>query len=109
MAVPLLSEALPEFASELEQFLRRDGEPALADQVVGLRLVDRCRCGDDFCAMFYTAPKPSGPWRNLGEHTNVEVSAKTGIVVLDLVDSRIMAVEVLYRDDVRDALHEVLA
>jgi hypothetical protein len=109
MAAPLLTEALPQFASELERSLRRDGERALADQIGALRLVDRCHCEDDFCGMFYTAPKPSGPWRDLGQHENVEVNAESGMVVLDLVDGHIMAVEVLYRDDVRDALHAVLA
>ena len=109
MAAPLLTEALPRFAAELEKSLRRDGVPALADQVAALQLVDRCRCGDDFCATFYTAAKPRGPWRDLGKHENLEVSAESGMIILDLVDGHIVTVEVLYRDDVRDALHKVLA
>ncbi|MGA8869641.1 MAG: hypothetical protein WB460_00775 [Candidatus Acidiferrales bacterium] len=39
----LLTEVLPAFAAELRQLL-----------------VERCRFGDDFCATFYTQPKPQG-------------------------------------------------
>ena len=109
MAAPLLTEALPQFAAELEKALHRDGVPSLAGQVGGLQLVDRCRCRDEFCATFYTVAKPRGPWRDLGKHENLEVSAESGMIILDLVDGHIAAVEVLYRDDVRDALHKVLA
>ena len=54
----LLRETLPLLAEELERLLRNEGELQLAEQVSGLQIVDRCRCGDDFCASFYTLPKP---------------------------------------------------
>src|SRR6185436_9277691 len=50
---PLLREVLPAFANELRDLLNQLGEVELANQVAGLRLVDRCRCGDDFCGTFY--------------------------------------------------------
>ena len=56
----LLTEALPQLAREIEQLLKKRGEPELAAQVPRLAIFDRCRCGDDFCASFYTQPKPEG-------------------------------------------------
>jgi hypothetical protein len=50
----------PELSVELEQLLRVSGEHALAEQIPELHVLDRCRCRDDFCATFYTQPKPKG-------------------------------------------------
>ncbi|MDP9337838.1 MAG: hypothetical protein M3P45_03105 [Acidobacteriota bacterium] len=55
----LLAELFPQLSSELEQLLTGLGEPALTEQLSELRVLDRCRCGDDFCASFYTQPKPA--------------------------------------------------
>lgn len=57
---PQIVEALPELARELEAFLAEQGESGLATQVCALKIVDRCRCGDDFCTTFHTLPKPEG-------------------------------------------------
>ena len=56
----LLTEILSLLARELELLLKKQGEFELASQVAQLRIVDRCRCGDDFCSSFYTQPKPEG-------------------------------------------------
>lgn len=40
-------------SEELRGLLMQQGERELAAQVLSLRIVDRCRRGDDFCAMFY--------------------------------------------------------
>jgi hypothetical protein len=56
----LLAETLPAFAAELRRPLTENGESELAARVPGLMILDRCRCGDDFCATFYTKPKPEG-------------------------------------------------
>jgi hypothetical protein len=53
----------PELAAELQQLLEERGESTLAEQVPGLNLIERCRCGDDFCGMFYVLPKPVGSIR----------------------------------------------
>jgi hypothetical protein len=65
-----LVEMLPELSTELQQLLTEQNELELATQVPDLNVVDRCRCGDDFCAMFYVLPKPkahtgrsTGTWR----------------------------------------------
>jgi hypothetical protein len=67
-----------------------------------LEIVAKCSCSDDFCASFYTAPKPAG--RYGPQHRNLELAPAKGMIVLDLVDDRIVYVEVLYRDDVRSKL-----
>jgi uncharacterized protein YegJ (DUF2314 family) len=54
MDAPLLIDALPELAQELEALLGKDGEPELATQIRQVRIIDRCRCGCASCATFYT-------------------------------------------------------
>jgi len=46
----LLEESLPELAGELKLLLATAGEEELASQISSLRLIDRCRCDDSFCA-----------------------------------------------------------
>ena len=96
---PLLSETLPTLADELRELLVEQGEFELAAQIPTLRIVDRCRCGDDFCATFYVRPKPKeayGP-----NHRTLPLTPKEGMLILDVVGDKIAAFEVLYRDDVR--------
>lgn len=65
----------------------------------------RDTCGDDFCQSFYVGgAKPRGTWQDEGEYESLELIPEEGMVILDLVDGRIRFVEVLYRDDVEDAL-----
>ena len=92
----------PALSAELQHLLFGQGEPELATQVPGLTVLDRCRCGDDFCGMFYVLPKPDcayGP-----NHRNVALTPMEGMLILDVVANRIAAVEVLYRDEIRDRL-----
>ncbi len=103
---PLLKDAIPELAEELESLLLKQGEPELATQIPQLRIVDRCRCGDDFCAQFYTVPRPTGSWG--AGHRNISLDCKTGMLVLDVVDDKVTSVEVLDRDEIRRKLHELL-
>jgi hypothetical protein len=101
-----LARAIPVFAAELEASLRRQGRADLASQITGLPLLDRCRCGDSFCATFYTAAKPVGAYGP--GHSNLIVESREGMIILDLVDDEIRCVEVLYRPDVQKALFAVL-
>jgi len=87
-----LVEVFPELAAELQQLHAELGESALAEQVPELSVVERCRCSDDFCGMFYVLPEPDGAYG--AEHRNV----------LDVLADKIAAVEVLYRDEVRKKL-----
>ncbi|MFZ0137947.1 MAG: hypothetical protein WAK89_12855 [Candidatus Sulfotelmatobacter sp.] len=92
----------PELAGELQQLLAARGESKLAEQVPDLTLVDRCRCGDDFCGMFYVLPKPVGTYGPT--HRNVALEPQVGMLILDVQADRIAAVEVLYRDEIRQKL-----
>jgi hypothetical protein len=97
-----LSDLLPELSNELQHLLLEKGEPELAVQVPGLTVVERCRCGDDFCGTFCALPKPDGAYGP--GHRNVSLEPKEGMIILDVVRDKIAAVEVLYRDDIRRRL-----
>ncbi len=105
--LPFLSEVLPSLVQELEELLLKQGEPELAAQVPVLRILDRCRCGDDFCATFYVRPKPKGSYGP--NHRNLSLSPREGMLTLDIVDGSIACVEALYRDDIRKDIHEVVS
>jgi hypothetical protein len=94
-----LVDALPELAYELEALLRLQGESELAVQVPELRIVDRCRCGDDFCATFYIQPKPVESYGS--KHRSIALEPKEGMLIIDVDDGKIVCVEVLYRDEIR--------
>lgn len=96
---PLLRDALPDLADEVTALLNQDGATELAGQVKSLRLVERCRCGDDFCATIYTAPKPKGAWGPT--HESLPLLPASGYVILDLVEKQIVCIEVLFRNDLR--------
>ena len=99
----LLTDLAPSLARELHDLLITQGESVLASQVPYLKIVDRCRCGDDFCATFYTQAKPAGAYG--ANHRNVSLEPREGMLVLDVVGPKIAAVEVLYREDIRRAIH----
>jgi len=101
-----LIDVLPQLVAELEQLLTGEGESALSAQVSELNIVDRCRCGDDFCATFYTEPRPKGRYGS--GHRNISLEPSKGMLILDVVGSRIACVEVLYRDEIQKALHAAL-
>jgi len=102
----LLNNALPNLSPELTALLITAGESDLAAQIDSVEIVERCRCGDDFCASFYPAPKPAGAYGP--GHRNVELEPEKGMIILDIVNERIMQVEVLYRDEVRSQLASLL-
>lgn len=102
----LLSDTLPAFSAELRQLLEEQGEPELAAQVSNLAILDRCRCGDDFCSTFYTKPKPKGGFGP--GHRNVRLMPEDGMLILDVVGEEIACVEVLDRKDVQQELLAVL-
>jgi hypothetical protein len=102
MKQPLFKDAFPALAGELAELLQSEGQTDLVGQVALLRICDRCRCGDDFCGTFYTVPKPKGAFGR--GHETVPLSAS---LILDLVDRRIVCVEVLDRGEVRRRLLEL--
>jgi hypothetical protein len=52
--------------------------------------------------MFYVLPKPDGAYGP--GHRNVALTPKEGMLILDVVGDRIAAIEVLYRDKIRQRL-----
>jgi hypothetical protein len=94
---PLLRERAPAFAAELEEALRAEGKPELADQVDGLRIAALCSCEVAGCASFSTV-MPMKRWFRRGALVPV------GEVVVNTIDGEIAFVEVLDRPDVRAAL-----
>jgi hypothetical protein len=98
----LLAETLPEFAQELQRLLQAQ-KPELAVQVPILKIVEGCGCGDDFCASFYTQPKPNGAYGPDHDTLLLDTEAP-GMLILDVVDGVISFIEVLYRPDVRQKL-----
>jgi hypothetical protein len=102
----LLVDCMPEFSDELRSLSIQAGRPDIAEQIGRMLLLDRCRCGDDFCATFYTGPKPGGGYGP--NHENIELAAEEGMIILDLVDGGVQCVEVLYRDEIRSRLQTLL-
>ena len=102
----LLREALPSLAKELEQLLKNESQLELVAQVPQLRIVDRCRCEDGFCAAFYTQPKPQGAYP--AGHRTIAMAPTQGMIRVDVVADRIAFVEVLYRDEIRKSLLTLL-
>jgi hypothetical protein len=99
----LLAAMFPALAAELQELLVAEGRQDLADQVPGLKVVDRCRCGDYFCATIYTRPRPRGAWGP--GHECIPLDPKVpGMIILDTVDGAIAEVEILDRGEIRKVL-----
>jgi len=93
---PLMREVFPELIAELTALLEDEGERELAICAWDLRLIDECGCGDDFCQSVRTADRPRGKPYGPG-HRCVLLSPSEGMLLLDVVDGRIMYVEILDR------------
>jgi hypothetical protein len=101
-----IGEYLPELSNELVCLLLEAGEPLLAASVPELTIVDRCPCGGDFCAGFYTQAAPT---RGFGPgHRMVVLKPATGKIYLDVVHDQICFIECLERDEVRLLLDRLM-
>jgi hypothetical protein len=97
-----IEELFPDFSSELRDLVREAGRTDLAEQIGTLPVVARCSCGQNNCAHFYTATPPSGAYPP--GHKSVPLPARSGLIVLDLLNDRVVAIEVLDRPDVKKIL-----
>ena len=97
----LLREHAPVFAAELKTLLAAAGEPNLASSVDGMPIVQACTCGDEFCASFYTAAPPDGAYG--AGYRAIPLAPRHGAVTVHVVDGHIAHVEVLHREELRDA------
>jgi hypothetical protein len=97
-----LHKEFPDFAADLMRLLKENGEEKLADSILALNVVERCRCGDDFCATMYTYPPPRDSWGR--DHRNIALDPERGFLILDVFNDEIVGIEVLYRDEIREQL-----
>ena len=102
-ATPLVHVSWPVFADQLTHCLRAAGESRLADQVPTLRVLARCRCEDDFCQSFHTAPPPVGR-HGPGHRTICLIPRWDGYLLVDVISGdrpsqpeQIVFIEVLHR------------
>ncbi|MFD7203432.1 hypothetical protein [Streptomyces sp. NPDC059893] len=93
---PLIRDVFPDLIAELTALLEDEGERELAICAWDLRLVDKCGCGDDFCQSIRTADHPQGQPYGPG-HRCVPLLPSKGMLILDVVDGRIMYIEILDR------------
>ena len=100
---PLVAEVVPSLAGRLEQALRAQGEPRVADQVAGLRITGVCTCGQPYCGSFRTSTWPIRRWLMRGRQIELH-DGGPGEIAVDVVRGEIAYVEVLFLDDVRDAV-----
>ena len=106
MDAPLLIDAIPELAEELKSLLAKSEFSEIVNQVAELRIVDRCQCGENSCATFYTTARPNGAWG--AGHENVSLDTENGFLILDLVNHKIVCVEVLDKKEIKQKLDKVL-
>lgn len=90
----LLRDALPELVKEVSGLLIDGGGPELVEQTPSLRIMGRCRCGDDFCATIYTAPHSVGQWGRIEE--TISLDPDEGMMILEVAKGWITEIEILY-------------
>ncbi|MEU8851554.1 hypothetical protein AB0C70_36240 [Streptomyces sp. NPDC048564] len=93
---PLVREVFPELVDELVQLLEEEGERELALCVWDVRVIGECGCGDDFCQSIRTSDHPGGQPYGPG-HRCVPLLPSSGDLILDVVNGRIMYIEMLGR------------
>ena len=103
---PLVSNVLPGLARRMGAALHAQGEERLAAQVPGLRITAVCRCDQPFCGSFHTLSRPMKRWFIRGRQVEL-ADGGPGEVVIDVVRGEIAYVEVLYLDEVREALARI--
>jgi hypothetical protein len=105
---PLVRSVLPRLAARIEAGLRAQGEERLAEQVDGLRITAVCPCEHAYCGSFHTAPRPMKRWFIRGRQVAL-ADDEPGEIAVDVVRGEIAYVEVLYLEDVREALARISA
>ncbi|MFE5678188.1 hypothetical protein ACFQ7B_24205 [Streptomyces erythrochromogenes] len=97
---PLVRDVFPDLTAELVRLLEEEGERDLAICAHDLRLVAECGCGDDFCQSLRTHDHPPGRPYGPG-HRMVCLLPERGLLNLDVVDRRIVYVEIIDRPAMR--------
>lgn len=103
---PLVARVAPELAELLEASLRARGEAELAAQVAALRITRVCRCEQPYCGSFWTTARPLKRWLIRGREIELGGRGQRRVTV-SVVRGEIAYVEVLFWDEVRDAVARV--
>ena len=103
-----LHDLAPEFAEELAALLIAEDEPGLAEQMLSAEIVARCRCEEEFCASFYTAPPPVGAYGPGYDGLQLGPLTGGGGANLDVEDGRVIHVEVINNPEFRRRLRLAL-
>ena len=75
-----LSTCSPHWRQSFKNSSLSKPKAELASQLAGLSVIERCRCGNDFCGTFYVLPKPDGAY-GLG-HRNVALEPNEGMLTI---------------------------
>jgi hypothetical protein len=90
---PLAREVYPDFVTHLVGLLDAAGHRDLGICAWDVRIIALCACDDEFCQSFYTALPPQGAYGP--GHRNIVLWPEHGMIILDVVDGRIMFVEII--------------
>lgn len=100
---PRVWAVLPDVARRMEAALRAQGEERVADQVADLRITAVCPCDQPFCGSFHTSRRPMKRWFIRGRQIELRDDGP-GEIAIDVIRGQIAYVEVLFLEDVREAL-----
>ena len=87
----LVRELFPELAKQILHDLRRLKRSDLAAEMMNLRVVDRCRCGEPVCGTFYT--QDADLRKRIGT-SGIDIMLECGATVTE-VKGRIVEIETL--------------
>ncbi len=99
-----LADALPKFAEELAHGLAVQGHKHLAEAVLSVEIVERCRCDEPGCVTFYAVPKTSATAWPASKRV---IAPAKGVMCVHYIDRQILCVEVLDRPDDRAKLDQI--
>lgn len=95
-----LIKVLPELAQQLRDGLTELSANDLALSVDQLDVVDRCRCRDPSCGIFYCLPKEL--WK--GKRLRQVIPRVPCLFAIDVYDEQIACVEILDRPEITEML-----
>lgn len=102
-----MAEALPGLYREALTFLTSAGEDGLVEQLPHLLVVGRCRCGDPFCATFYT--KSPVRYASPSQAEYIDIDSEGGMILIHITDGRIVEFEVIGRDEIKAQIEELFS